>query len=136
MQILIVGAEGEVDVVAVIDGCSSLSDGVRNIGNLVDGCVVAHHHSVEADIVAKDLLEDLTVGHTSGTMHVVVARHDGDTARQSDHRLVGQQDFFHHLFLLCVATPAIAEVMLRTGTHTFLQVALLQALHEGSSHDG
>ena len=66
----------------------------------------------------------------------MIAWHDGYTARQTDHRLVGQQDLFHHLFLLCVATPAIAEVVLRTGTNAFLQVTLLQPLHEGRSHGG
>ena len=69
-------------------------------------------------------------------MHIVIARHDGHTARCPDHRLVRQEDFFHEFFLLSIATSAIAEVVLCTGSDTRFQVALLQTFHEGHTHGG
>ena len=133
---LVVGTKGEVYIVAVVDGGSGLLDGIIDIGNLVDGGIVAYHHTVEAHIATKDILEDLTVGHTTDAMNIMVARHHSHTTRQTDHRLVGQQDLFHHLLLLCVATTAVAQVVLGTGTYTSLQVTLLQTLDEGCSHHG
>ena len=64
----------------------------------------------------------------------MVTGHQGLTASHTDHRLVGQQDLFHQLLLGSITTTAVAEVVLRTGTHTFLQVALLQTLHKSGTH--
>ena len=66
----------------------------------------------------------------------MVAGHHALAACQTDHRLVGQQDLFHQHLLVSIATAAVAEIVLRAGTHAFLQVALLQTLHEGHTHDG
>ena len=66
----------------------------------------------------------------------MIARHHGLAAGQTDHRLVGQQDFLHQLLLVGIAATAVAEVMLRTGADTLLEVPLLQALDEGYAHHG
>ena len=134
LEMLIVGAERKVYVVAAIDGCRRLLHDILQVGQLVDGGIVAHHHAVKTDIIPQDILKDLTVSHALRTMHSMIARHDALAACQSDHCLVGQQDFFHHFLFFGIATTAIAEVVLRTGTHTLLQVALLQALHKGHAH--
>ena len=136
MKVLVVGSVGEVDVIASIDGSSSLLYRSLDIGNLIDGRIVAHHHTVEAYIAAEDVLKDLAVGYAADAVNIVIARHHGHTARQTDHRLVGQQDLFHQLFLLGITTTTVAEVVLRAGTHTCLQVTLLQTFHKGSTHDG
>ena len=117
LQVLVVGTEGEVDVVAAIDGRSrfhyspfftipfSLFPFQRK---LVDGGVIAHHHTVEAYIVAKDVLQDFAVGHTLRTMNGMIAGHDALAARETDHRLMGQQYFLHQLFLVGIAATAVA----------------------------
>ena len=111
-------------------------DSIRDIGNLVDGGIVAHHHTVEAHIATKDVLKDLTVGHTPDAVDIMIARHHGHTTRESDHRFVGQQDLFHQLLLLGITTTAVAEVVFRTGTYARLQVLLLETLHKGGTHHG
>ena len=111
LQVLVVGTEGEIDIVAAIDGCCCLVNDVLQIGNLVDGGVVAHHHTVETDIAAQDVHQDLAVGHTPRVVHVVIARHDDLAARQSDHGLVRQQNLLHQLFLVSITAAAIAEVV-------------------------
>ena len=47
---------------------------------------------------------------------------------------MGQQNLFHQLLLGSITTTAVAEVVFRTGTHTFLQVTLLQSFHKGGTH--
>ena len=66
----------------------------------------------------------------------MVAGHHHLAASQADHRLVGEEDFFHQLLLLGIATAAVAEVMLGAGTHAATEVALLKALDEGHAHGG
>ena len=44
------------------------------------------------------------------------------------------QDVFHQFLLGDITATAIAEVVLGTGTHSFLEVTLLQSFHEGSTH--
>ena len=135
LQILVVGTVREVHIVAAIDGSHSLLKRRREIRYLVDGRIVAHHHPVETYIAAQDILQDLAVGHTPDAVHVMIAWHDGHTARQTDHRLVGQQDLFHQFLLFGITAAAVAQVVLRTGPHALLHVVLLQTLHEGCSHD-
>ena len=126
----------KVDVVAVVDGSSCLLYGGLKSRNLVDGGIVAHHHTVEANIATKDILKDLAVGHTPGAMDVVITGHYGHTTRETDHRLMGEQDLFHQFLLLGIAATAVTQIVLRTGANAFLQVTLLQTLHEGCTHDG
>ena len=103
--------------------------GQRTIGHrqLVDSSIVANNHTVETEIATQDIIEYGTVSHTGQfiTLHGMIARHEGTTASHTNHRLVRQQDFFHQLFLVGIATTTIAEVVFRTGTDTFTQVALL-----------
>ena len=101
---------------------------------MVDGRIIAHHHSVKAYIVAQDILQNLTIGHAIRTMNGMIARHDALAACQSDHSLVGQQYLFHQFLFFGITTTAIAEIVLRTGTYTLLQVTLLQTFHEGYTH--
>ena len=136
LQVFVVGTEGEVHVVAAIDGSSGFCDLVLQIWQLVDGSIVAHHHTVEAYVIAKDILQDLAVGHAPDAMHIMITWHDALAASQTDHRLVGQQDLFHQFLLVGIATTAVAEVVFRAGSHTFFQVTLLQTLHEGHAHGG
>ena len=112
LQVLIVRTEGEVDVVAAIDGSGSLLNGTLEVGELVDGGVVAHHHAIEANVVAQDVLQDLAVGDTLRAMYGMIARHHHLATRQSDHRLVGHEDFLHELLFVGIATAAIAQVVL------------------------
>ena len=67
-------------------------------------------------------------------MYGMIARHDALAARDTYHRLVGQQYFLHQFFFVGIATSAIAQIVLRAGTNAFLQVALLQTVHEGHAH--
>ena len=127
---------GEVNVVATIDGSSSLFNRSLQIGYLVDGRIVAHHHTVETHITTKDILKNLAVGNASDAMHIMIARHHCHTTRQADHRLVGQQDLLHQLLLFCITAAAIAKVVLRAGANARLQVTLLQTFYEGGSHHG
>ena len=136
LQVFVVGTEGEVHVVAAIDGSSGFCDLVLQIWQLVDGGVVTHHHTVEAYVVAKDVLQDLAVSDTPDAMHIMITWHDTLAASQTDHRLVGQEDLFHQFLLVGITTTAVAEVVFRAGSHTFLQVALLQPFHECDTHDG
>ena len=48
LQILIIGTMWEIHVIAGIDGSSSLFHRCLPIRQLIDGGVVAHHHTVEA----------------------------------------------------------------------------------------
>ena len=104
---LIVGTEGEVDVVATVDGCGSLFNGALQVGKLVDSGIVAHHHAVEAYIVAQDVLQNLAVGNALRAVNGVITRHHHLATSQSDHRLVGHQDFLHEFLLLCITATTI-----------------------------
>ena len=115
----------EVDIAASIDGCSRLLYRTLQIGYLVDGGIIAHHHSVEAEIVAQNVLQNLTIGHAVRSMYGMIARHQGITASQTNHRLVREQNLLHQFLLVGITTSTIAEVMLRTGAYAFPQVALL-----------
>ena len=79
-------------------------------------------------------VENLTVGHALRSVNGMIARHHTLTACLTDHRLVGQQDLLHQFLLVGITTATIAEVVLRTGADTFLQVTLLQTLHKGYAH--
>ena len=134
LQMLIVGSKGEIDVIAAIDSGSSLLHGCLQVRQLVDGGIVAHNHAVEPKIATEDLVENLTVGHALRSVNGMIARHHTLTACLTDHRLVGQQDLLHQFLLVGITTATIAEVVLRTGADTFLQVTLLQTLHKGYAH--
>ena len=108
LQVLIVGTEGEVDIIAAIDGCGSFLDRCLQTGYLVDGSIVAHYHTVEAHVASQDVLQNLTVGHALRAVHLVIAWHHGFAARQANHRLVGQEYLFHHLFLVGITATAVA----------------------------
>ena len=69
-------------------------------------------------------------------MHIMIAGHDSHTTRQSDHRLVRQEDLLHHLLLVGITAATIAQVMLRAGAHALLQVALLETIYKSRSHHG
>ena len=58
-------------------------------------------------------------------MNGMIARHDGLAACQTNHGLVGQQDFLHQLFLVSIASTSIAQVVLGASPDPFLQVTLL-----------
>ena len=133
---LIVGARGEIDIVAAIDGSSGFLHHIRDIGQLVDGRIVADHHTVETHIIAQDVLEDFSVGHTLRAVYGMVARHDATAACQPDHGFMGQQDFLHQLFLVGITATAIAQIMFGTGTNALFQIVLLESAHKGRSHDG
>ena len=131
----------EVDVAAGLDGHRSADNRLVLGAELVDGRIVAHHHTVEAEIATQDILQDLAIGHALDVLavsvfHRMIAGHHGTTACQADHRLVRQQDLFHQFLVFGIATTAIAQIVLRAGTHAFLQITLLQALHEGHTHHG
>ena len=141
LQILIVGSHREIDVVTGIDSCGSFLDRTVKAWQLVDGGIVADNHTIEAQITAQDILQYLTVSHTVDTLsravgHRMITGHHGTAASQTDHRLVGQEDFFHQLFLLRLTTTAIAQIMLGTGTDALLQVALLQSANKRCAHHG
>ena len=115
----VISPVGEVHIVTGIDGSGSLVNRVFKVGQLVDGGIVADNHSVKAHIVTQDVLQDPAVGHTIDVLrilrgrgfHGMVAGHDGLTARQTDHGLMGKQDFFHQHLLLGITTATIAKVM-------------------------
>ena len=134
LQVLIVGAVGEVHIIATIDGGRSLMHHIHLIRQLVNGRIVAHHHAVESHIASQDILEDLAVGHALDAMHRMVARHHHIAPRQPYHCLVGQQYLLHHLLLIGITATAIAEIVLGAGPYPLLQVSLLEASHKGSSH--
>ena len=136
LQVLIVRTEGEVDIVAAVDGCGSLLNGTLEVGELVDGGVVAHHHAIEAYIVAQDVLQDFAVGNTLRAMYGMIARHHHLATRQADHCLVGHEDFLHELLFAGIATTAVAQVVFRARRHTLLQIALLQTSDKRRAHDG
>ena len=64
----------------------------------------------------------------------MIARHNGFAACYTNHGFVGQQNLFHQLLLVGIAATAIAQIVLRAGTNTLAQVALLQALDKGGTH--
>ena len=111
LQILIVGTIGEVYIITAINGCSGLFYGCLQTWNLINGCIVTHHHPIETQIASQDIVQDFIVGHTFRSMHFMIARHHDFTARLTDHHLVGQQNLFHHLLLLRLTATAIAEVV-------------------------
>ena len=147
LQILVVGTVWEVHIITPIDcHCRLLhnSSGSRLFTvhfslftfqrQLVYGSIVAHHYPVETHIIAQNILQYPTVRYTLRIMNGMIARHHHLAARQSDHRLVGQQYLFHQHLLFGITAAAIAQVVLRTGTHALLQVVLLQTLHKGHTH--
>ena len=64
----------------------------------------------------------------------MITWHQHLTTSQADHRLVGQQYLLHQHLLVGITTTTITEVVLRTGTYAFLEVALLETTYEGSTH--
>ena len=64
----------------------------------------------------------------------MVSGHHGLAVGQTDHRLVRHQDFLHQFLLVGITATAIAQIVLRTGSHTLAQVALLQTANEGHTH--
>ena len=125
MQELVVGSMGEVDIIAGIDGGSSFLERGLKAWYLVDGGIVAHHHSVESEIAPQYVGEDPMVCHAVGVSHGMVARHEGTAILKSYHCLVRQYYLFHEFFFLSVASSAISEIVFCTSTHTLFQVALL-----------
>ena len=112
LQVLIVCTEGEIDIITAINGSSRFLYHIIKVRQLVDGCIVAHHHTIEADIVTQDILENFTVGYTFCTMYGMIARHHTSAASQTNHRLMGEQYLFHHFLLFCITTATIAEIVL------------------------
>ena len=112
LQVLVVHATGEVDVVAAVDGCRGFLRHIVDAGQLVDGGVVAHHHAVEAEVATQNVVEYLAVGHAVGAVNGMVAGHQRLAACQAYHRLMGQQDFLHQFLLFGVTAAAIAQVVL------------------------
>ena len=102
----------EVHVVAGIDGGSSFLDFVVEPWNLVYGCIVADHHSVEPHIVTQNVLEYFGIGNAVGAVDCMVAGHERLAPGQTDHGLMRKQDFLHQLFLIGIATASIAKIML------------------------
>ena len=142
---LVVGTEGEVDIVTGIDGLSSLQHRLSLSSplffllfyrQLVNGRIVAHHHAIEAQIVAQDVLQNGTIGYAGHCFacHGMIARHDGPAARQTYHGLVGHQDLLHQFLLISIAATTVAQVVLGAGADTLAQVALLQATHKRHTH--
>ena len=122
---LVVGTIGKVDIVTGIDGSRRfLCRGIES-GYLIDGSIVAHHHAVEAEIAPQNVGEYLVIGHAVSTMDSMIAGHEGFAVCQAYHRLMRQEYLFHQLFLLGIASTAITEVVLRAGTDTFVQSAML-----------
>ena len=105
---LVVGAGGEVYIIAAIDGRRCLLHRVCQIWQLVNGRIVADHHAVEAYIVAQYVLQYLAVSYAVGAMYGMVAWHHRLAAGQTYHRLVGQQYLLHHFFLVGITTAAVA----------------------------
>ena len=116
---------GKVNIVACLDGSCGLLYRRLQAGNLVDGGIVAHHHSVKAQVTTQDVSQNPVVGHTVGIPHGMVARHESLTILQPYHCLVRQYYLFHEFFFLSVAASTISEVVLGTCSHALLQVALL-----------
>ena len=132
-QMGIGGAFGEIDVVAGIHGGGSSRHMALESGNLLDGGVVAHHHTIEMEIGAEDAVDNLFVTDAIGAVDGVIASHDDLAAAFADHGLVGKEDFFHEFFLFGVTATAIAEEMLAAGAHAFTKTAKLEAAHESGA---
>ena len=131
----IVGTMREIHVVAGIDSGSSTVHIILHVRNLVDSGIVAYNNAVKAYIATKDLGKNLRISHAVYAMHGVIAGHHHTVFRKAYHGFVRQKDFFHHLFLFCLTTSAIAEVVLGTSAHAFLQSAFLQTLDEGCTEN-
>ena len=121
LQVGIVRPVREVHVVAAVNGRSSLEhhrvDSLLSTAllslftlhrQLVNGRVVTHHHAVETQIAAQNVLQNLCIGSTLHAMHLMVAGHDHTAALQTDHRLMGQQYLLHQLLLAGITAAAIA----------------------------
>ena len=122
---LVVSTIREVYIITGIDGRRRfLCRGIES-RYLVDGCIVAHHHAVEAEIAAQYVGEYLVIGHAVGTMDSMIAGHEGFAACQAYHRLMRQEYLFHQLFLLGVASTTVTKVVFRAGTNAFVQSAML-----------
>ena len=138
---LIICAIREIHIVAGIDSrCGFLSRTVE-AWQLVYRCIITYHHPVEADVISQDVLQNPTISHAillvggcRSSLHRMIPRHDRLAACQPNHRLMGHQNLLHQLLLVSIATTSVSEIMLRASTHTFLQIALLQTLHEGRTH--
>ena len=131
---LVVGTSGEVHIIAGIDCCRRLVDGVCQLRNLTDGTIVAHHHAIEAKIALQDVLQDFGVRHTVCAMHRMISWHDDMATRQANDCLMRHENLLHQLFLVGIATAAIAEIMLRARTDALLEVALLHPLDKCRTH--
>ena len=126
----------KIDIVASVDGGSRFLHFVVESRQLVDGGVVAHDHTVEAQVATKDVGENLAVGHAVGAVDSMVAWHDGFASRQTNHGFVWQQNLLHQFLLVGISSSAIAQIVLRAGSHALLEVALLQSLDECRTHHG
>ena len=131
----IVGTMREIHVVAGIDGCSCTMHIILHVWNLVDCRIVAYNNAVEAYIATKNIGKNLCIGHAVYAMHRMITRHHHTVLCEAYHCFVRQKDFFHHLFLFCLTTSAIAEVVLGTSAHAFLQSAFLQTFDEGCAEN-
>ena len=131
----VAGTMREIHVVAGIDSGSSTVHIILHVRNLVDSGIVAYNNAVKAYIATKNIGKDFRISHAVYAMHGVIAWHHHTVFCKAYHGFVRQEDFFHHLFLFCLTTSAIAEVVLRTGTHAFLQTSFLQALDEGCAEN-
>ena len=134
LQILIVGAVRKIGIATAVDSRCRLVHGIRLVGNLVDGGVIAHHHSVESEIIAQNIDKYLAVSHTVGPVNSVVARHHHSASGKANHRLVRQQNLLHQLFLIGIATAAVAQIVLRASANALFQVVLLKTAGKGHAH--
>ena len=75
LQELIVGPMRKIHIVASVDRCSSLLKRSIKTRNLVYGCIVTNHHTIEAEIATKNIGQYLMISYTVSTMYSVITRH-------------------------------------------------------------
>ena len=109
---LVIGTMREVYIITSIDCCCSFFYNSLKVWNLINSSIIANHHTIETHISTKNILQNLTICHTSDAMNIVITRHHSYATCKTNHRLMRQQDFLHHLLLVSITSATIAKIML------------------------